>query len=110
MASGEIQLEAFEAGGSSASTWQAVEQEIRKAAGMGPFTAANMLQLMGYYSHIPCDSETLRHLKKTPPCDLMQPWAAAAEGPGGVAMSPFSAWVAFLAADVQYDIRTMVQS
>lgn len=64
MVSGEVQLEAFEAGGSSATTWQEAEQAARKAAGMGPFTAANMLQLMGYYTRIPCDSETMRHLKK----------------------------------------------
>ncbi len=31
---------------------------------MGPFTAANMLQLLGHYSRIPCDSETVRHLHK----------------------------------------------
>lgn len=62
--SGEVQLEAYEAGGSSATTWQEAEQAVRKAAGMGPFTAANMLQLMGYYARIPCDSETMRHLKK----------------------------------------------
>ena len=33
-------------------------------AGVGPFTAANMLQLLGHYSRIPCDSETVRHLHK----------------------------------------------
>ncbi|KAK9862094.1 hypothetical protein WJX84_009298 [Apatococcus fuscideae] len=61
---GEMQLEAFEAGHSPTTTWQDAEKEVRKAAGMGPFTAANMLQLMGHYAHIPCDSETMRHLKK----------------------------------------------
>ena len=33
-------------------------------SGVGPFTAANMLQLLGHYSRIPCDSETVRHLHK----------------------------------------------
>lgn len=33
-------------------------------AGVGPFTAANMLQLLGHYSRIACDSETVRHLHK----------------------------------------------
>ena len=32
--------------------------------GVGPFTAANMLQLLGHYRRIPCDSETVRHLRK----------------------------------------------
>lgn len=64
MVSGEVQLEDFAAGSSSAATWQEAEKAVRKAAGMGPFTAANMLQLMGYYARIPCDSETMRHLKK----------------------------------------------
>ncbi|KAK9851355.1 hypothetical protein WJX84_010076 [Apatococcus fuscideae] len=78
VAAGDIQLEAFEAGSSSATSWEEVEPEIRKAAGMGPFTAANVLQLMGYYGHVPCDSETMRHLKKhhgvtsCPPGQLQQ--------------------------------------
>lgn len=32
--------------------------------GVGPFTAANMMQLLGHYRRIPCDSETVRHLRK----------------------------------------------
>ena len=62
--SGEVQLEAFEAGQSPSTSWQEAEKEVRRAAGMGPFTAANMLQLLGHYAHIPCDSETMRHLAK----------------------------------------------
>ena len=33
-------------------------------AGVGPFTAANMLQLLGHFDRVPCDSETIRHLRK----------------------------------------------
>ena len=54
MVSGELRLEAFEAGAGSSATWQEVEKEIRKAAGMGPFTAANMLQLMALNSLHAC--------------------------------------------------------
>ena len=31
--------------------------------GIGPFSAANMLQLLGRYQKIACDSETVRHIK-----------------------------------------------
>ena len=37
---------------------------LHGCTGVGPFTAANMLQLLGHYSRIPCDSETVRHLHK----------------------------------------------
>ena len=43
------------------------QPELRKALlglpGMGPYTSANVLQLLGHYSCVPCDSETLRHLQ-----------------------------------------------
>ncbi|KAK9803539.1 hypothetical protein WJX73_005893 [Symbiochloris irregularis] len=42
-----------------------VMQHIKKLSGMGPFTATNVLACMGRYDVIPCDSETLRHLKAT---------------------------------------------
>lgn len=31
--------------------------------GIGPFSAANMLQLLGRYKRIACDSETVRHFR-----------------------------------------------
>ena len=31
--------------------------------GIGPFSAANMLQLLGRYQRIACDSETVRHFR-----------------------------------------------
>ena len=43
--------------------------ELHKAllglAGMGPFTANNMLELLGHFDRIPADTETARHLAKT---------------------------------------------
>ena len=43
------------------------QPELHKALlrlpGMGPYTSANVLQLLGHYSCVPCDSETLRHLQ-----------------------------------------------
>ena len=39
---------------------------VLKLAGMGPFTATNVLQLLGRFNHVPCDSETKRHLLVRP--------------------------------------------
>ena len=43
------------------------QPELHKALlrlpGMGPYTSANVLQLLGHYSCVPCDTETLRHLQ-----------------------------------------------
>ena len=36
------------------------------AAGMGPYTSVNVMQLLGRYSRVPCDSETKRHLLVCP--------------------------------------------
>ena len=45
----------------------ASNEELYKAllplAGMGPFTCTNAMQLLSRFDAIPCDSETLRHLK-----------------------------------------------
>ena len=46
------------------SEFQVQTLHLFPCAGVGPFTAANMLQLLGHYSRIPCDSETVRHLHK----------------------------------------------
>lgn len=43
------------------------EEELLKQLiglpGIGPFSAANMMQLLGRYERIACDSETVRHFK-----------------------------------------------
>lgn len=39
-------------------------KRVLPLSGMGPFTAANVLQLLGHYEEIPADTETMRHLKK----------------------------------------------
>jgi hypothetical protein len=44
-------------------TDEEVLKKLRTLPGFGPFSAANMLQLLGRYSRIACDSETVRHLK-----------------------------------------------
>ena len=36
---------------------------LKTMPGIGPFSAANMLQHLGRYQRIACDSETVRHLK-----------------------------------------------
>ena len=38
-------------------------KKLLPLSGMGPFTAANMLQLLGHYERIAADTETARHLK-----------------------------------------------
>ncbi|KAL0048205.1 hypothetical protein WJX82_009864 [Trebouxia sp. C0006] len=58
---GEADIDGLEAPGLSS---EEVYQRLLPLPGVGPFTAANMLQLLGHYSRIPCDSETVRHLHK----------------------------------------------
>ena len=41
-----------------------LHQVLLKLPGMGPFTAANALMLLGRFDMIPSDSETARHLKQ----------------------------------------------
>ena len=38
-------------------------KELQKLPGIGPFSATNMLQLLGRYQNIACDSETVRHMR-----------------------------------------------
>ena len=59
--SGDLDLEGLD-------TCKLSEQDLLKflmgLPGVGPFTAANMMALLGHYRRIPCDSETVRHLQK----------------------------------------------
>ena len=41
-----------------------LHRALLRLAGMGPFTAANMLELLGRFDRIPADTETARHLAK----------------------------------------------
>ncbi len=41
----------------------ALYKKLLPLSGMGPFTAANVLQLLGHFERIPADTETARHLK-----------------------------------------------
>lgn len=38
-------------------------RQLLQLPGIGPYGACNLLQLLGCYSHVPCDSETVRHLQ-----------------------------------------------
>jgi endonuclease III len=38
-------------------------KKLLPLSGMGPFTAANVLQLLGHFERIAADTETARHLK-----------------------------------------------
>ena len=40
-----------------------IYKKLLPLSGMGPFTAANVLQLLGHYERIAADTETMRHLK-----------------------------------------------
>jgi len=44
-------------------TDEEILERLRALPGLGPFSAANMLQLLGRFSRIACDSETVRHLR-----------------------------------------------
>lgn len=57
---GDVDLEQLEHGALSD---HELLKELQKLPGIGPFSAANMLQLLGRYERIACDSETIRHLK-----------------------------------------------
>ena len=59
--SGEVDLEQLD---ESSMAEEEVYAFLLGLPGVGPFTAANMLQLLGHYKRIPCDSETVRHLRK----------------------------------------------
>lgn len=40
-----------------------VEKFLRTLPGVGPYAAANIMQLLGRYSRVPCDTETVRHVR-----------------------------------------------
>ncbi|MBK9189188.1 MAG: hypothetical protein IPM33_09570 [Phycisphaerales bacterium] len=40
-----------------------VRETLLDLPGIGPYAAANIMQLMGRYAHVPCDTETVRHAK-----------------------------------------------
>lgn len=60
MAAGEFDLDALE---DPELSDEDVSAKLAKLPGLGPFSSANMLQLLGRYSAVACDSETIRHLK-----------------------------------------------
>ena len=60
MSSGDLDLEALE---DRTISDEALLKRLTCLPGLGPFSAANMLQLLGRYAAIACDSETIRHLK-----------------------------------------------
>ena len=60
VSSGELDLEALE---DRSISDEALLKRLCCLPGLGPFSATNMLQLLGRYALIACDSETVRHLK-----------------------------------------------
>ncbi|MEM9082201.1 MAG: hypothetical protein AAGB34_01300 [Planctomycetota bacterium] len=56
--SGEIEAEWYE---DPARTDDEIRAALLKLPGIGPFAAANILQLLGRYAHIPLDTESVRH-------------------------------------------------
>lgn len=57
---GEVKLEALE---DSDLSEEVLMKQLVALPGIGPFSAANMLQLLGRYRKIACDSETVRHFR-----------------------------------------------
>lgn len=44
-----------------------IHQQLIKIKGFGAFTAANVMMCIGFYQHIPVDTETLKHLAQVRP-------------------------------------------
>ncbi|MEM9352758.1 MAG: endonuclease III domain-containing protein [Planctomycetota bacterium] len=42
-------------------TTEELREALLRLEGFGPYAAANMLQLLGHYDHVPIDTETYRH-------------------------------------------------
>lgn len=56
--SGEVEAEWFEDAGNSD---EAVYEALLALPGIGPYAAANVMQLLGRYSRLPIDTESVRH-------------------------------------------------
>lgn len=62
---GFVDLQSFESPNSEPSLQlEEMRSKLLKLHGIGPFTCANVLMCMGYYSIIPADTETVRHLRQ----------------------------------------------
>jgi len=59
-ASGDVDVERLE---DAATSDDDVMSALLSLPGVGPYAAANVLQLLGRYSRLPVDSETIRHAK-----------------------------------------------
>jgi 3-methyladenine DNA glycosylase/8-oxoguanine DNA glycosylase len=59
-ASGEVQPEWFE---DPATPDEAIHEKLLSWPGIGPYAAANIMQLLGRYHRLPLDSESIRHGK-----------------------------------------------
>lgn len=57
---GEVDLESLE---DPSLTDKDLLKKLIELPGIGPFSAANMLQLLGRYEKVACDSETVRHFR-----------------------------------------------
>lgn len=63
---GDVALTSMEETARNVSTVEEAEevrQSLLKVPGIGPYSSKNLLQLMGIFREIPCDSETVRHFK-----------------------------------------------
>jgi 3-methyladenine DNA glycosylase/8-oxoguanine DNA glycosylase len=60
VASGAIDAEWFE---DPATSDDAVHEALLDLPGIGPYAAANIMQLLGRYARLPVDTETVRHAK-----------------------------------------------
>ena len=58
---GDIDLTTFE---DTNQPTDQVYESLRAIDGIGPYSAANLCQLLGRYEHVPIDTETYRHFKK----------------------------------------------
>eukprot|EP00884_Botryococcus_braunii_P022787 jgi/Botrbrau1/9192/Bobra.0236s0021.1 len=57
---GGFRLEGLEDIGETSST---IFKQLCNLPGLGPFTAGTLLQTLGHFERVPCDTETLRHIR-----------------------------------------------
>lgn len=65
--SGKLKLQTYEMMNDSNNVTQMMAS-LEKIDGVSKFGSANIMMCLGYYQFIPCDTETIRHLKEVGIC------------------------------------------
>nr|GMC50927.1 DNA glycosylase [Ipomoea batatas] len=62
--SGKLQLQKYEMMNDNTKTTTQIMASLQTIKGVSKFASANIMMCLGYYQFIPCDTETIRHLKE----------------------------------------------